>query len=125
MARYEITVETGFAAAHNLRTYKGSCESLHGHNYKVEITIGCDALDKDGMVYDFKDLKRITKEIADRFDHLYVNEVAPFTEWNPTAELLSRYFYDEVHKRVSDQRVKVTLVKVWETDIYSATYRPE
>jgi 6-pyruvoyltetrahydropterin/6-carboxytetrahydropterin synthase len=124
MPRYEISVQAVFAAAHNLRTYKGSCESLHGHNYKVKITIGCDRLDGDGMVYDFKDLKRITKEVADRFDHAYVNEVAPFTELNPTAENLSRYFFDEVSRRVADTRVTVTAVTVWETDIYSATYTP-
>lgn len=125
MPRYEISVLAGFAAAHNLRTYKGSCESLHGHNYKVEVTLGCDRLDADGMVYDFKDLKRIIKEVADRFDHLYINEVPPFTEENPTAENLSHYFFDEIGRRVQDARVKVTQTIVWETDIYAATYRPE
>ena len=76
MARYEITVEVGFAAAHNLRTYKGGCETLHGHNYKAEITIGCDALDGDGMVYDFKDLKWNTPFPAE----LFALQLPPGTE---------------------------------------------
>ena len=122
MPRYVISVLAGFAAAHNLRSYKGSCESLHGHNYRVQVTVGSDSLDGDGLVYDFKDLKRITKDLADRFDHGYINETKPFDEWNPSAENLSRYFFDEINRRVSDGRVRVTAVTVWETDIYSATY---
>ena len=122
---YSISVLCSFAAAHNLRQYKGSCERLHGHNYKVEVTLSCQRLDGDGMVYDFKDLKRITKALADRLDHGYINEVKPFDEWNPSAENLCRYFYDEVSTQVADDRVRVSAVTVWETDIYRATFTPE
>jgi 6-pyruvoyltetrahydropterin/6-carboxytetrahydropterin synthase len=124
MSRYQITVEAAFAAAHNLRSYKGSCEALHGHNYRVAVTLACDTLDHDGLVYDFKDLRRIAREVAARFDHGYINEVRPFDEWNPSAENLSRYFYDEIARRVADDRVRVRAVTVWETDVYSATYAP-
>ena len=55
---YEILVKGDFSSAHNLRGYKGKCEELHGHNWKVELAAGSDNLDKIGMVLDFKFLKK-------------------------------------------------------------------
>ena len=64
-------------------------------------------------------------EVIDRLDHQMVNEIEPFTTLNPSAENMARYFYQELNTALgqkSDGRVKVTRVKLWETDTTTATY---
>jgi 6-pyruvoyltetrahydropterin/6-carboxytetrahydropterin synthase len=56
---YEVSVDETFAAAHNLRNYKGKCEDLHGHNYKVRVTLAGPELDATGLLYDFVHLKQV------------------------------------------------------------------
>ena len=72
---FELTIETDFSAAHNLREYKGQCERLHGHNWKLLVILKAEKLDKLGMVMDFRDAKSIIGEIISRFDHVYLNEL--------------------------------------------------
>jgi 6-pyruvoyltetrahydropterin/6-carboxytetrahydropterin synthase len=122
---FEVTVEDSFAAGHALRGYRGKCENPHGHNYKVRITLRGEQLDNIGLLYDFKDLKAAMGEIIDRLDHQYLNDVAPFTAVNPSAENMAKYFYDEASARLREAtqgRVRVKEVKVWETDTTTATY---
>ncbi len=124
---YEVTVEQSFAAAHALRNYKGACENLHGHNFKVHVTIEGDTLDKAGMLVDFLDVKALMQEVMQRLDHQNLNDVAPFNEEkNPSAECIAEYLYAHVSAGLKDVPVPVRVreVKVWETDIQSATYRP-
>ena len=124
---YEVTVEQTFAAAHALRHYKGACENLHGHNFKVHVTIEGEQLDQAGMLVDFLDVKAAMKEVMKRIDHQNLNEVAPFDEEkNPSAENIAEYFYIHMTEGLKDVPVPVRIsqVKVWETDIQSATYRP-
>ena len=97
---YEVTVEDTFAAGHYLRNYKGKCENPHGHNYKVRVTLAGKELDKAGLLLDFKDLREVMKHVIDRLDHQMINDVAPFTELNPSAENLAKYFYDETNGRL-------------------------
>ena len=122
---FEVSVEDTFAAGHALRGYRGKCENPHGHNYKVQITLHGERLDNIGLLFDFKDLKSAMNEIIDRLDHKFINDLEPFTALNPSAENMAKYFYDEIrgllHDR-TDDRVKVKLVKVWETDTTTATY---
>ena len=124
---YEVSVEQTFAAAHALRHYKGACENLHGHNFKVEVTLAGDRLDQAGMLVDFLDVKALMREVMGRLDHQNLNEVAPFDEEkNPSAENIAEYFYCHMTDGLADTEVpvRITQVKVWETAIQSATYRP-
>ncbi len=122
---YEVTVEDSFAAGHYLREYKGKCENPHGHNYKVRVTLQGAVLDKAGLLLDFKDLKEVMKNVIDRLDHQMLNDITPFTELNPSAENLAKYFYDQANgrlKAVSNGRVSVKDVTIWETDTTTARY---
>jgi 6-pyruvoyltetrahydropterin/6-carboxytetrahydropterin synthase len=122
---FEVTVEDSFAAGHFLRNYKGKCENPHGHNYKVLVTLQGRELDKAGLLLDFKDLKYAIKGVVDKLDHQMINEVAPFTEVNPSAENLAKYFYEQTNVRLKDVtegRVWVKQVTMFETDTTNATY---
>lgn len=122
---YEVTVEDSFAAGHYLRNYRGKCENPHGHNYKVRITLHGKELDQAGLLLDFKELKQVMKPVIERLDHQMINDVAPFTTLNPSAENLARYFYDETNstlKNSTSGRVSVKEVTIWETDTTTARY---
>ena len=122
---FEVTVEDTFAAGHYLRNYKGKCEKPHGHNYKVRVTLAGKDLDKAGLLVDFKDLREVMKHVIDRLDHQMMNDVEPFTELNPSAENLAKYFFDESNsrlQRVTNGRVWIKNVTVFETDTTTATY---
>jgi 6-pyruvoyltetrahydropterin/6-carboxytetrahydropterin synthase len=119
---YEITIETHFSSAHRLRQYNGECERLHGHNWNVKISIASEELNDLGMVMDFKELKKITKELIDRFDHQYLNEVPPFDKINPTTENMSRYIFHELSGRINTDSLTVSKVTVWESPTCSASY---
>jgi 6-pyruvoyltetrahydropterin/6-carboxytetrahydropterin synthase len=122
---YEVTVQDTFAAGHYLRNYKGKCENPHGHNYRVRVTLQGKELDKAGLLLDFKDLKAVMKYAVDYLDHKMINDIDPFTIVNPSAENLAKFFYDQTNqnlKSVTDGRVSVKQVTIWETDTSIATY---
>ena len=122
---YEVTVERGFSSGHFLRNYKGKCENPHGHNYKVRITLRGEKLDQAGLLLDFKDLKHVMRPVIDRIDHQMLNDIAPFTEINPSAENLARYFFDETNRQLNEMtggRVSVKDCTIYETDTTTATY---
>jgi 6-pyruvoyltetrahydropterin/6-carboxytetrahydropterin synthase len=122
---YEVTVEDSFAAGHYLRHYKGKCENPHGHNYKVRVTLAGEALDKAGLLVDFKDLRDVMKQVIERLDHQMINDLEPFTTVNPSAENLAKYFYDETNsklRRETNGRVRVKNVTIYETDETTARY---
>ena len=119
---YEINIITTIAAAHRLRGYKGKCEEIHGHNWKVEVYVQADKLDNLGMVMDFKILKKKTEQFLRVYDHKFLNEVAPFDKINPTSENLAKSVYEELSKKINNKNCKVSSVKVWESDDAAATY---
>ena len=123
---FEVSVEQVFAAGHALRNYKGKCENVHGHNFKVRVTIEGQRLDDTGLLVDFLDVKSAMAGVIARLDHQFLNEVPPFDVRNPSAENIAEYFYDELSRGLAENPVPVHIqeVKVWETDIQSATYRP-
>lgn len=118
---FEIIIEEAFSAAHNLRDYKGECENLHGHNWKVEITLESDKLNSQGIVIDFKDAKRITKELIGNFDHKYLNELSDFKINNPTTENISKLLFYELNDKLPED-VTVKKVTTWESDGFGASY---
>jgi len=119
---YQITIETHFSSAHRLIQYNGECERLHGHNWKVLVSVSSETLDNLGMVMDFKILKDKTKALIARLDHQYLNEIPPFNEINPTTENISKYLFDELSKAINTELIKVSRVEVWESPTCFASY---
>ncbi len=117
---YTVKVRSNFSSAHNLRNYKGKCEDLHGHNWKVEVAVSSLELNKTGMVVDFKDLKKYLKAVMEELDHKNLNDIEPFTTINPTSENIAKYVYDEI--AAADSSLRMQYVTVWETDTSEATY---
>lgn len=115
---FSVKVEGNFSSAHNLRCYKGKCERLHGHNWKVEAVAQSCRLDKAGMVIDFKVMKSELSKILEKLDHRYLNEAAYFKKTNPTSEHIAEFIYKKM-------KLKVPLVRsvtVWENVSSCATY---
>lgn len=123
---FEVAVEETFAAGHALRNYHGKCENVHGHNYKVRVVLAGEALDEAGLVYDFVELKRRIAEVIRGLDHKFLNDLPPFTELNPSAENLAKYFYEELNRRLgaSPNGARLREVTIFETETTTATYRP-
>lgn len=120
---YEVMIEEEFSAAHALRGYRGKCENLHGHNWKVEVYVRGEQLDNVGMLVDFKVLKAATRRVMKYLDHQNLNELQPFdNEMNPSSEHLAEFILLRVSEEISDSRVKVYKVRVWETPSTCATY---
>jgi 6-pyruvoyltetrahydropterin/6-carboxytetrahydropterin synthase len=125
---FEVCVEKTFAAGHALRHYRGKCENVHGHNYRIQVTVEGEELNSIGLLVDFVELKKRLNAIVDRLDHQFMNDLEPFTVLNPSAENLAKYFYDELNgaslAEDGQAPVRISLVKVWETDTSMASYRP-
>jgi len=122
---FEITVEAGFSSGHYLRNYHGKCENPHGHNYRVLVTLAGAELDEAGLLLDFKLLKTLLKPVVDYLDHRMINDLPPFTELNPSAENLARYFYQETSRELvakTGGRVHVKDCTLFETDTSFARY---
>jgi 6-pyruvoyltetrahydropterin/6-carboxytetrahydropterin synthase len=115
---YKIKVESDFSSAHNLRGYHGKCEALHGHNWKVEVSVVKDALDKTGMVLDFKLLKEGLNKVLEKLDHRYLNDVAYFKKVNPTSENIAEFIFKNLRRQIP----VVSAVTVWENNSSCATY---
>ena len=124
-ANYTLKIVTDFASAHTLRDYPGACSRMHGHNWKVEVEVQARELDQTGMGIDFKEIKKATREITDRLDHRYLNEVEPFDQVNPTAENIAAYLYTELSKILNSARVRVNAVTLWETERACVRYTEE
>jgi 6-pyruvoyltetrahydropterin/6-carboxytetrahydropterin synthase len=123
---FEISVDETFAAAHNLRDYKGKCEDLHGHNYRVRVMVAGETLDSTGLLYDFVNLKQAIQAVIRSLDHKYLNELPPFDRLNPSAENIARHIYEQTSKQVKPAAngAAISGVTVWETETSAATYRP-
>lgn len=119
---YELMVETQFSAAHQLRGYKGKCENLHGHNWRIQFVITAEKLNDIGLAMDFHELKKITNELISTLDHSVLNEMFPFTEINPSSENIAKWMYDSIKKKLNNNNIAVASVTVWEAETASATY---
>lgn len=117
---FEIEVFSNFSAAHKLRGYRGKCENMHGHNWKVGATIASDKLDKIGVVLDFKEVKRRLREVLAELDHKNLNSIPYFKKANPTSENIAKFIYG----RLTKKRLPVSSVSVWETEDSRAVYSP-
>ena len=121
---YEVMIERNFSSAHQLRGYKGKCENLHGHNYKIEIFAKGSELNNIGLLIDFVDLKKAADDVVKYFDHRNINELPPFDqELNPSAENLARFILEFLDREISDERVRIHKVRCYETPTSVATYQ--
>ena len=121
LTMFRAKVLDGFSAAHSLRGYQGDCERLHGHNYRVEISVESAVPDAIGIVMDFRDLKGLLKTVLAGLDHHYLNDLEPFTGKNPSAENIAAYIFDALRDAVNPP-VALTEVTVWENDTCCVTY---
>lgn len=120
---FTLTTQLEFAAAHRLRGYDGNCARLHGHNWKVEISMTGSQLNDVGMLIDFKEIKRTGKQVLAQLDHYYLNDIPPFdAELNPTAENIAFYLFQQLGEALNDERIRVSSVTVWENERNSATF---
>ncbi len=118
---YKVKITKSFSAAHYLPYYKGSCESLHGHNWKVEVVVSGEELDSSSMVIDFRKLKKITLSVIEKLDHKCLNELEFFNEKAPSSETIAFYIYEEIKQQLPKNR-HLDEVKIWETESSSASY---
>ena len=122
---FEVTVQDTFSSGHYLRDYYGKCENPHGHNYRVLVTLVGEHLETNGLLLDFKLLKRILQPTIQYLDHFMINDLEPFTTVNPSAENIAKYFFDRVSGQLLEMtggRVRVKDCTIWETDTSYARY---
>jgi 6-pyruvoyltetrahydropterin/6-carboxytetrahydropterin synthase len=124
--QFEVMIERNFSSAHQLRGYRGKCENLHGHNYKIEIYARGRELNQIGLLVDFVDLKQAADELVAYLDHKNLNELEPFvTEQNPSAENLARFCLEKLAAKLNDDRVEIYKVRCFETPTSVAIYQVE
>jgi 6-pyruvoyltetrahydropterin/6-carboxytetrahydropterin synthase len=121
---YQVSVEGHFDAAHYLREYGGKCENLHGHRFKVVVSLKAEKLNKTGLAYDFTKLKRHLNEVLARFDHTSLNDVSPFDKINPSSENIAAEIYGQLKGRFSSGIV-LSSVEVWESPESRVVYSPD
>ena len=122
---YEISITSDFSAAHSLRDYEGKCANVHGHNWRVRVTVRAEETAPNGIAIDFKDLKRITNEVLGRVDHTHMNEVAPFDKVNPTSENIARWLCEQLDPELRSSRVKLVRVDVQENENSCVSFFPD
>ncbi|MCF7916720.1 MAG: 6-carboxytetrahydropterin synthase QueD [Candidatus Omnitrophica bacterium] len=118
---YKVKIIKSFSSAHYLPEYRGSCEALHGHNWKVEVVVATKNLDSSGMVIDFRKLKKITEAVISELDHSCLNDLSYFKKNPPSSEKIAQYLYEKLSLQLP-QNCKLHEVMVWETENSCATY---
>jgi 6-pyruvoyltetrahydropterin/6-carboxytetrahydropterin synthase len=120
---FVVTVQAHYDSAHFLRNYHGKCERLHGHRYVVECALATDKLNESGIAFDFVDVKKHLRDLANHLDHQNINDLPPFDTIEPSAENQARWFYDELNRVLpADMAGALLYVKVWETPTQFALY---
>ena len=122
--QFEVMIERNFSSAHQLRGYRGKCENLHGHNYKIEIDARGNELNNIGLLVDFVELKQAADDLVAYVDHKNLNDLEPFVEaQNPSAENVARFFLEKLASKINDARVQIYKVRCFETPTSVATYQ--
>lgn len=119
---FKLIVKKEFSSAHILVGHPGACKRMHGHNWIVEAKVEGEQINKIGMVIDFKDIKNELENIISKLDHQFLNDLEPFIENNPTAENISKYIYKELSKNINTDNIKVSEIKLWETNSSAVIY---
>ncbi len=122
---YQVSIEQHFDAAHFLRGYRGKCEALHGHRFRVVVRVKASEVDDIGIAYDFVELKRQLGDILSRFDHTCLNDVPPFDKINPSSENIASTIYSELQPKLAGAPVSLACVEVWESPQSGVAYSPD
>ncbi len=122
---YEIKILSDFAAAHQLREFRGKCENLHGHNWKVEVVLRGTALNESGVLVDFHEVKQMTRGFLSELDHHFLNDIEYFKTNNPSSENIARYLFERLAEHFDGERVWLYRVSAWESADACATYLQE
>jgi 6-pyruvoyltetrahydropterin/6-carboxytetrahydropterin synthase len=122
---YQVSIEQHFDAAHFLRGYRGKCEALHGHRFRVVVRVEASKVDDIGLAYDFVELKRQLGDILSRLDHTCLNEVPPFDKVNPSSENIASAIYNEFQPKLAGAPVSLACVEVWESPQSGVAYSPD
>lgn len=120
---FELKILTHFAAAHQLQMVAKKCENLHGHNWKIEVCVAGERLNDAGVLIDFGELKVHVKEIIDRLDHKFLNELNLFSG-PPSSENIAVYIAETLEKELASKKIRVNRVTTWESEDACATYYP-
>jgi 6-pyruvoyltetrahydropterin/6-carboxytetrahydropterin synthase len=122
---YTVSAQAHYDAAHFLRNYEGKCSRLHGHRYVVEVALQATELDDSGIAFDFIDLKKALRGIADELDHENLNELPPFQDVETSAENQAKYFFEELGRRLPQPMADGLLyARIWESPTQWAQYGP-
>jgi 6-pyruvoyltetrahydropterin/6-carboxytetrahydropterin synthase len=121
---FRVTVTRSFSAAHALKI-GGKCEDLHGHNFKVDVTVEGRKLSPEGLLIDFRDLKKWTDEVLDELDHKYLNDLAHFSGDCATSERVARFIFESLASRMKGNALRIAEVTVWESDNARVSYTGE
>ena len=119
---YEVTIIKSFSAAHLLAQIGGKCEELHGHNFRVEVTLAAPDLNESGLLIDFRVVKKWLSVILDQMDHKHLNELPCFAGINPSAENIAKYIYTSMEPKATESQVRIARIKVWESENAAVAY---
>ncbi len=109
-----LSVDFHFAAAHQLPFYDGPCKRMHGHNYRLQVTVEGKPNPNDGMIRDFEEIKKQVWEAAlVRCDHHTLNDLME----NPTAENMGAWFWAQLEPAIKG----LAELKLWENPDYCVT----
>ena len=122
---YTVSARAHYDSAHYLEDYEGKCSRVHGHHYVVEAAISVRELGRHGFAFDFVDLKRELRALADELDHHLLNDLPQFEGMSTSAEVQARYFHDRLRERLPPLQAEgLAWVRVWETPTSWAQYGP-
>lgn len=122
---FVVSAQAHYDSAHYLAHYEGKCRHLHGHRYVVEAAVASEELDESGIAFDFADLKRELRELADELDHTCLNDLPQFEGVETSAENQAKYFFDALKARLPDELADGLLYcRIWETPTQWALYGP-
>jgi 6-pyruvoyltetrahydropterin/6-carboxytetrahydropterin synthase len=116
---YLIRSTRGFCAAHTLKLYDGSMEPVHGHNWRVQVTVSAEKLDAIGVVMDFHELERLIDAIVVPWHNRHLNEMPAFANLNPSAENVAGFVAEQLKLPGG---ITLKTVEVWETNENSAIW---
>ncbi len=118
---YEVIIKRDFSAAHMLGEIGGQCEELHGHNFTVEATATAQVLNSEGIIVDFRDVKKWLDEVLEELDHRCLNELPSFSGINPSSENIARFIFDRVRGKMPGD-LCLAKVTVWESEDARVSY---
>ncbi|MCK4259265.1 MAG: 6-carboxytetrahydropterin synthase QueD [Halanaerobiales bacterium] len=113
MYNYEVVKRVSFDAAHYLPDYDGKCNQMHGHTWYLEVGVSGSSL-KDGILFDFSELKKKLKELCESYDHKVLNDLDDFKNEPPTAENIGRLVYERLEGTLPEG-IALSFVRLNET----------